>query len=78
MIAQDDPRHRQQRMLVQGDFTKKSVEQRRAETDRIVTDVLDAALADGADRIEVVDAVAGQVPARVHGPTARLPRGTLA
>jgi cytochrome P450 family 142 subfamily A polypeptide 1 len=69
MIAQDDPRHRQQRMLVQGDFTKKSVEQRRAETDGIVSVVLDAALAEGSTQIEVVAAIAGQVPARI---TARL------
>jgi len=69
MIAQDDPRHRQQRMLVQGDFTKKSVEQRRAETEQLVTQVLDAALADGATSMEGVDAVSGQIPARL---TARL------
>ena len=69
MIAQDDPRHRQQRMLVQGDFTKKSVEARRAEVDELVTEVVDAALADGATEMEVVDAIAGQVPARL---TARL------
>jgi cytochrome P450 family 142 subfamily A polypeptide 1 len=69
MIAQDDPRHRQQRMLVQGDFTKKSVEARRAEVDALVCEVLDAALADGATQMEVVDALAGQVPARL---TARL------
>lgn len=69
MIAQDDPRHRQQRMLVQGDFTKKSVEQRRAEVEELVTQVLDVALAGGADEMEVVDAVSGQIPARL---TARL------
>lgn len=69
MIAQDDPRHRQQRMLVQGNFTKKSVEQRRAEMDELVTEVVDAALGGGADRVEVVDAIAGQIPARL---TARL------
>ncbi|MEP1124140.1 MAG: cytochrome P450 [Ilumatobacter sp.] len=69
MIAQDDPRHRQQRMLVQGDFTKKSVEQRRAETNDLVTEVIDAALADGAESFEVVDAVSGQIPAQL---TARL------
>jgi cholest-4-en-3-one 26-monooxygenase len=69
MIAQDDPRHRQQRMLVQGDFTKKSIEARRAEVDALVAQVLDAALADGATQIEVVDALAGQIPARL---TARL------
>ncbi|MFK8022687.1 MAG: cytochrome P450 [Ilumatobacter sp.] len=69
MIAQDDPRHRQQRMLVQGDFTKKSVEARRGEVDQLVTDVLDAVLVDGVTQVEVVDAIAGQVPARL---TARL------
>jgi cholest-4-en-3-one 26-monooxygenase len=69
MIAQDDPRHRQQRMLVQGSLTKKPVEARRAEVEALVSDVLDAALADGATEIEVVDAVSGQVPARL---TARL------
>ncbi|MGB3733818.1 MAG: cytochrome P450 [Ilumatobacter sp.] len=69
MIAQDDPRHRQQRMLVQGDFTKKSVEQRQADMNDLVTEVIDAALADGADRMEVVEAVSGQIPARL---TARL------
>ncbi|MFK7917401.1 MAG: cytochrome P450 [Ilumatobacter sp.] len=69
MIAQDDPRHRQQRMLVQGNFTKKSVEQRQAEMEELVAEVLDAALADGAEVMEVIDAVSGQVPARM---TARL------
>lgn len=68
MIAQDDPRHRQQRMLVQGDFTKKSVEQRQAEVDELTRDLLDEALAAG-DEIEVIDALAGQLPARL---TARL------
>lgn len=69
MIAQDDPRHRQQRMLVQGEFTKKSVDARRAEVDALVADVLDRALADGVTQIEVIDALAGQIPARL---TARL------
>ncbi|BAN01881.1 cytochrome P450 [Ilumatobacter coccineus] len=65
MIAQDDPRHRQQRMLVQGNFTKKSVEQRQADLETLTTEIIDAALADGATEMEVVDAVAGQLPARV-------------
>jgi cytochrome P450 family 142 subfamily A polypeptide 1 len=69
MIAQDDPRHRQQRMLVQGDFTKKSVEQRQLEMNELVAEVVDAALPGGADSMEVVDAVSGQIPARL---TARL------
>lgn len=69
MIAQDDPRHRQQRMLVQGDFTKKTVEQRQAEMNELVAEVIAAAMVDGADTMEVVDALAGQIPARL---TARL------
>jgi cytochrome P450 family 142 subfamily A polypeptide 1 len=68
MIAQDDPRHRQQRMLVQPSFTKKSVEERQAEIDDLTRTILDAALATG-DEIEVVDALTGQLPARL---TARL------
>jgi cytochrome P450 family 142 subfamily A polypeptide 1 len=69
MIAQDDPRHRQQRMLVQGNFTKKSVEQRQADVESLTREILDQALADGATEMEVVDAVSGQLPARL---TARL------
>ena len=69
MIAQDDPRHRQQRMLVQGSFTKKSVEARRQEVIDIVTSTLDGAL-DGlgsgaVGEIELVETVAGQIPARL-------------
>jgi len=69
MIAQDDPRHRQQRMLVQPKLTGKSVAERRAEIAALVTELIDAATADGADRMEVVDALSGQLPARF---TARL------
>ena len=68
MIAQDDPRHRQQRMLVQPNFTKKSVEERQAEIDALACELIDAAVA-GGDEMEVVDALSGQLPARL---TARL------
>jgi cytochrome P450 family 142 subfamily A polypeptide 1 len=68
MIAQDDPRHRQQRMLVQPTFTKKSVEERQAEVDGLTRELIDAALATG-DEMEVIDALSGQLPARL---TARL------
>ena len=64
MIAQDDPRHRQQRMLVQGDFTKKSVEERQAGIDDLTRELIDAALAAG-DQMEVIDAISGQLPARL-------------
>jgi cytochrome P450 family 142 subfamily A polypeptide 1 len=67
MIAQDDPRHRQQRMLVQSRFTGKAVAERREEIAALTSDVLDAATA--GDEMEVVDALSGQLPARL---TARL------
>ncbi len=63
MIAQDDPRHRQQRMLVQGDLTGAAVAARRTEIDALVGELLDAALPAGS--MEVVDALSGQLPARL-------------
>jgi cytochrome P450 family 142 subfamily A polypeptide 1 len=68
MIAQDDPRHRQQRMLVQPNFTKKSVEERQAEIESLARELIDDALGAG-NEMEVVDALSGQLPARL---TARL------
>lgn len=68
MIAQDDPRHRQQRMLVQPSFTKKSVEERLADIEALTSEIIDAAL-EGGDEMEVVEALSGQLPARL---TARL------
>jgi cytochrome P450 family 142 subfamily A polypeptide 1 len=68
MIAQDDPRHRQQRMLVQPQLTGKSVGERQQEIADLTTELIDAALAAG-DEMEVVGALAGQLPARL---TARL------
>ncbi len=68
MIAQDDPRHRQQRMLVQPMLTGKSIGVRQAEIAALATELIDAAVANG-DSMEVVGALAGQLPARL---TARL------
>jgi cytochrome P450 family 142 subfamily A polypeptide 1 len=68
MIAQDDPRHRQQRMLVQPKLTGKSVAERQAEIAGLAQELIDAACAAG-DEMEVVDALSGQLPARL---TARL------
>ncbi len=68
MIAQDDPRHRQQRMLVQPQLTGKSVGERQQEIADLATELIDAALAAGGE-MEVVGALAGQLPARL---TARL------
>ena len=63
MIAQDDPRHRQQRLLVQGDLTHAAVEKRHPEIAALTSELL-AAVVD-AGEMEVVDAVAGQLPARL-------------
>jgi len=68
MIAQDDPRHRQQRMLVQHRFTGAAVAARRDEIDALTAQLLDAAglaRGSGAGEVEVVDALAGQLPARL-------------
>ena len=67
MIAQDDPRHRQQRMLVQGYFTGAAIAQRRAEIDTLAAELIDAMIEPGtsAGGVEVVDALAGQLPARL-------------
>lgn len=63
MIAQDDPRHRQQRMLVQDWFTRAAVRQREQEFRTLVTELIDAVLDRG--EMEVVDDLAGQLPARL-------------
>jgi cytochrome P450 family 142 subfamily A polypeptide 1 len=64
MIAQDDPRHRQQRMLVQHNFTGHAIADRQQEIAELVSQCIDTALADG-NEFEVVDALSGQVPARL-------------
>lgn len=63
MIAQDDPRHRQQRMLVQGKFTGKAVAARREDIAVLTAKLIDEMLAAGTSG-EVVHALAGQLPAR--------------
>lgn len=63
MIAQDDPRHRQQRILVQGDLTGAAVAKRKPAIDAMVAEMLDVAVAN--NEMEVVDALAGQLPARL-------------
>jgi cytochrome P450 family 142 subfamily A polypeptide 1 len=63
MIAQDDPRHRQQRMLVQHKFTRAAVNDRRDEIDALVAELIDDIV--GAGECELVDAISGQLPARL-------------
>ena len=64
MIAQDDPRHRSQRMLVQPHLTQRAVGERRHEIEALVDELLDAMVAKGANRVEFVSAFAAQLPAR--------------
>ncbi len=63
MIAQDDPRHRQQRMLVQGDLTGAATAARKPAIDAMTMALIDEALA--SDEMEVVNAISGQLPARL-------------
>ena len=67
MIAQDDPRHRQQRMLVQPQLTHAGVATRTAEVEALVAELVAEAVAQG--EFDVVELIAGQLPARM---TARL------
>ncbi len=63
MIAQDDPRHRQQRMIVQPLLTGNAVAGRKPAIEALTNALLDDALA--ADEMEVVDSLSGQLPARL-------------
>ena len=63
MIAQDDPRHRQQRMLVQGELTRAAVSRRQGEIDTLVGELVDDCLEKGT--FDVVPTVAAQVAARL-------------
>jgi cytochrome P450 family 142 subfamily A polypeptide 1 len=62
MIAQDDPGHLRQRRLVNRGFTPKAVRERADGFEEMILGLVDAVTADG--ECEVVDAIAGQLPAR--------------
>lgn len=63
MIAQDDPRHRQQRMLVQPQLTRAGVSERAGEIQALVAELVDEIVETG--ECEVVEMLAGQLPARL-------------
>ena len=63
MIAQDDPRHRQQRLLVQGDLTGAAVATRKPEIEALAHQLIDQAIAK--PEMEVVEELSGQLPARL-------------
>jgi cytochrome P450 family 142 subfamily A polypeptide 1 len=62
MIAQDDPRHRQQRMVVQPYLTGAAVAERQASVTALVDELVGGFTGDD---IEVVGAFAAQLPARL-------------
>ncbi|CAB4655960.1 unannotated protein [freshwater metagenome] len=63
MIAQDDPRHRQQRMLVQPQLTRSGVAQRTDEVRQLVAELVDEVIARG--ECDIVETLAAQLPARL-------------
>ena len=63
MIAQDDPRHRQQRMLVQPHLTGSAAQRRQPEVQALVQELLDTSFT--GEPVELVEAFAGQLPARL-------------
>ncbi len=62
MIASDDPQHLAQRRLVNRGFTPRAVREQSADFEEMIFGLVDAVTADG--ECEVVDAMAGQLPAR--------------
>lgn len=63
MIAQDDPRHRQQRMLVQPQLTRSGVAQRSEEIRQLVAELVNEVIARG--ECDIVETLAAQLPARL-------------
>ncbi|MEO1060411.1 MAG: cytochrome P450 [Actinomycetota bacterium] len=62
MISHDNPQHLAQRRLVMGRFTPKAVGAREPEIRALVRELVDAFVDDG--EVEVVEALAAQLPAR--------------
>ncbi len=63
MIAQDDPRHRQQRGLVHHAFTRQAIAARADELHALVDELIGLVIDQGA--MEVVESFSGQLPARL-------------
>lgn len=73
MIASDDPRHVQQRRLVNRGFTPKAVREQSPRFEAMIDSMVDPLTPTG--RCEVVDAIAGQLPARFTCNLLGLPEG---
>ena len=65
MIAQDDPRHRQQRMVVQHNFSGSAIAVREPEIQALTAEIIAQFMADTTDQVEIVQALSGQLPARL-------------
>jgi cholest-4-en-3-one 26-monooxygenase len=67
MIAQDDPRHRQQRLLVQHRFTKAGVAEQADQVAALTEELLNHFVAQGAagGQVDVIEHRAAQLPARL-------------
>ncbi len=66
MIANDDPRHLQQRRLVNRGFTPRAVREKADSFETMIAEMVDVVTpaSGAAGSCEVIDAVAGQLPAR--------------
>lgn len=69
MISKDDPDHLSQRRIVNRRFTPKAVRDHTAHYTAMVDEIVDRAIADAGAKghVEVVDAMASQLPCRVTG-----------
>lgn len=74
MIAQDDPRHRQQRMLVQPQLTRAGVATRAAEISQLVSELVDEVIERG--ECDVVETLSAQLPARLTSRLLGFPEDT--
>jgi cytochrome P450 family 142 subfamily A polypeptide 1 len=72
MINRDDPYHQQQRMLVNRRFTPRAIKEHEDHARRIVTELIDAVIADG--ECEAIDALASPLPAMMIGDMLGYPR----
>lgn len=69
MISHDDPQHLTQRRMINRRFTPRAVRAHAEHYEAMITELIDGAEAEQSERssVEIVDAIAGQLPARVTG-----------
>ncbi len=69
MISHDDPQHLEQRRMINRRFTPRAVRSHADHYEAMIAELIDGAEAEHANRgtVEIVDAIAGQLPARITG-----------